>query len=161
MISSRSSVACTLAFRNVARSVLDFVPVTPATWILTGFGLSRLSRKNRLELQGNTPLPGNKIDLVQLHGLGLDIAVSHFEDILKQFLANLLDIVVERPAQTETTALGAAYLAGLQAGIFSSLQDIASRWQAQQEFDPAMNKNTRNLLLADWHEAVIKVKTHA
>ena len=82
-------------------------------------------------------------------------------DWLCQFLANLLDIVVERPAQTETTALGAAYLAGLQVGIFSSLQDIASRWQAQFEFDPAMDKNTRNLLLADWHDAVIKVKTNA
>lgn len=80
-------------------------------------------------------------------------------DWLCQFLANLLDIVVERPAQTETTALGAAFLAGLQVGIFSSLDDIAARWQADLEFDPEMNNQARNLLLADWHEAVIKVKT--
>ena len=79
---------------------------------------------------------------------------------LCQFLSNLLNIVVERPAQTETTALGAAYLAGLQVGIFSSLDDIAQRWQADQEFSPSMNKNNRNLLLADWHEAVIKVRTN-
>jgi glycerol kinase len=79
---------------------------------------------------------------------------------LCQFLANLLNIIVERPAQTETTALGAAYLAGLQVGIFSSLEDIAQRWQADQEFDPAMENSARNLLLADWHEAVIKVKTN-
>ncbi|MDH3761200.1 MAG: glycerol kinase GlpK [Gammaproteobacteria bacterium] len=75
------------------------------------------------------------------------------------FLADLLDIVVERPLETETTALGAAYLAGLQVGIFASLEDIAERWQAEREFDPQMDKNQRNLLLADWHEAVIKVKT--
>jgi glycerol kinase len=78
---------------------------------------------------------------------------------LCQFLADLLDIVVERPLQTETTALGAACLAGLQVGLFDSLEDIAGRWQAEREFDPSMDASTRNLLLADWHEAVIKVKT--
>ena len=78
-----------------------------------------------------------------------------------QFLTDLLDIVVERPQQTETTALGAAYLAGLQVGIFSSVDDIARRWQADREFDPCMKNNARNLLLADWHEAVIKVRTNA
>jgi len=80
---------------------------------------------------------------------------------LCQFLSDVLAIVVERPRQTETTALGAAYLAGLQVGIFSSLDDIAARWQADQEFDPAMENNARNLLLADWHEAVFKVRTNA
>ena len=79
---------------------------------------------------------------------------------LCQFLSNLLNIIVERPAQTETTALGAAYLAGLQVGIFSSLEDIARRWQADREFDPSMQNSARNLLLADWHEAVIKVRTN-
>ncbi len=75
------------------------------------------------------------------------------------FLADVLDIIVERPVQTETTALGAAYLAGLQVGLFTSIEDIASRWQAEREFDPAMESRQRNLLLADWHDAVIKVKT--
>jgi glycerol kinase len=79
---------------------------------------------------------------------------------LCQFLADVLAIVVERPRQTETTALGAAYLAGLQVGIFDSLADITAHWQADKEFDPAMENNARNLLLADWHEAVIKVRTN-
>ncbi len=82
-------------------------------------------------------------------------------DWLCQFLADLLGIVVERPQQTETTALGAAYLAGLQAGIFSSLDDIAARWQTDQEFAPSMENSARNLLLADWHAAVIKVRTNS
>jgi glycerol kinase len=80
---------------------------------------------------------------------------------LCQFLSDLLGIIVERPQQTETTALGAAYLAGLQVGIFSSLEDIAGRWQADREFDPSMEKSAAGLLLADWHEAVIKVRTNA
>ena len=75
------------------------------------------------------------------------------------FLADLLDIVVERPVQTETTALGAAYLAGLQSGMFASLEDIAARWKAERDFEPSMQEAERKLLLADWHEAVIKVKT--
>jgi glycerol kinase len=79
---------------------------------------------------------------------------------LCQFLADLLGIVVERPMQTETTALGAAYLAGLQVGVFDSLDDIEQRWQVNREFDPSMDNSARNLLLADWHEAVIKVRTN-
>ncbi len=75
------------------------------------------------------------------------------------FLADILDIVVERPVETETTALGAAYLAGLQSGLFDSVDDIARRWQAEREFAPQMDEHARNLLLANWHEAVIKVRT--
>jgi glycerol kinase len=80
-------------------------------------------------------------------------------DWLCQFLADLLDIVVERPAQTETTALGAAYLAGLRIGLYASLEDIAAHWKAEREFEPQMEARQRNLLLAAWHDAVIKVKT--
>jgi glycerol kinase len=80
---------------------------------------------------------------------------------LCQFLADVLDIIVERPVVTETTALGAAYLAGLQIGLFASPDDITKRWQAECEFDPTMDSHQRSLLLADWHEAVIKVKTNA
>ncbi|MGD8350340.1 MAG: glycerol kinase GlpK [Gammaproteobacteria bacterium] len=82
-------------------------------------------------------------------------------DWLCGFLADLLGIVVERPVQTETTALGAAYLAGLKAGIFTSLEDIAAHWKAEREFEPKMDDARRNLLLADWHAAVIKVRTNA
>jgi len=79
---------------------------------------------------------------------------------LCQFLADTLDIVVERPRVTETTALGAAYLAGLQVGLFDSLADISTHWQADREFHAEMESSQRKLLLANWHEAVIKVKTN-
>jgi glycerol kinase len=79
---------------------------------------------------------------------------------LCQFLADTLDIIVERPLVTETTALGAAYLAGLQIGLFDSLADISTKWRADREFHAEMESSQRNLLLANWHEAVIKVKTN-
>ena len=75
------------------------------------------------------------------------------------FLADILGITVERPVETETTALGAAYLAGLQVGLFASIDDIAQKWQSESEFDASMASTERNRLLADWHGAVIKVKT--
>jgi glycerol kinase len=78
-----------------------------------------------------------------------------------EFLADILNITVERPAVTETTALGVAYLAGLQIGLFESLEDISTRWQADRDFESDMEASHRNLLLADWHAAVIKVKTGA
>ena len=78
---------------------------------------------------------------------------------LCDFLSNILGIIVERPVETETTALGAAYLAGLQVGMFKSIEDIADKWQSDCSFEPDMTDADRNLLLADWHDAVIKVKT--
>ena len=71
----------------------------------------------------------------------------------------ILGITVERPVETETTALGAAYLAGLQVGLFESTDAIAQNWQSDSEYEANMEDHERNRLLADWHEAVIKVKT--
>ena len=81
-------------------------------------------------------------------------------DWLCGFLADILGITVERPVETETTALGAAYLAGLQAGLFDSLDSIAQKWRAEHEFEPGMADAQRKLMLADWHAAVNKVKTN-
>ena len=82
-------------------------------------------------------------------------------DWLCGFLADILGITVERPRETETTALGAAYLAGLQVGLFDSLDAISQLWQADREFEPKMKSATRGAMLASWHAAVRKVKTNA
>ncbi|MDT8419546.1 MAG: glycerol kinase GlpK [Desulfuromonadales bacterium] len=74
-----------------------------------------------------------------------------------QFLADLLDVPVERPQVTETTALGAAYLAGVQLGIYSSLADIAHHWQRDARFTPALADAQRNELLKGWQKAVSRV----
>lgn len=76
-----------------------------------------------------------------------------------QHLSNVLDIPVDRPKVLETTALGAAYLAGLQAGLYDSLDDVRANWQRDKHFEPQMDSETRKTLLAGWSTAVQKVLT--
>jgi len=78
-------------------------------------------------------------------------------DWFLQFLADLLDIPVERPRVTETTALGAAYLAGVQLGIYQSLAEISGHWQRDALFAPQIDQKKRNDLLQGWEKAVSKV----
>lgn len=75
-------------------------------------------------------------------------------DWFLQFLADILNIPVERPNNVESTVLGAAYLAGYRAGIFTSVADISQRWQQDAQFQPAMPKDQRDRLLEGWSNAV-------
>lgn len=75
---------------------------------------------------------------------------------LCQFLADILDLPVERPANIETTALGAAFLAGLQTGVWASLDDIARTWKSQDVFRPSMNAAARAVCIAGWRRAVAR-----
>jgi glycerol kinase len=76
-----------------------------------------------------------------------------------QFLADQIDIPVERPVVTETTALGAAYLAGLAAGVFSSTEEIGRRWRRERLFTPSMDAAKRDSLYKGWKDAVRRVLT--
>lgn len=76
---------------------------------------------------------------------------------LCQFLSDVLKIPLKRPLETETTALGVAYLAGLQVGMFTSIEDIEARWGVDQAFEPAMDENERTELLDAWSRAVARV----
>tara|TARA_B110001454_G_scaffold61797_1_gene60226 strand:+ start:2736 stop:4223 length:1488 start_codon:yes stop_codon:yes gene_type:complete len=78
-------------------------------------------------------------------------------DWLMQFLADTLGVTIERPQVTETTALGVAYLAGLQAGIFESLEQVANLWHNEAKFEPQMSECDRERLYAGWLEAIGKV----
>ncbi len=78
---------------------------------------------------------------------------------LCQFLADILELPVQRPVQTETTALGAAYLAGLQCGLFDSFQDLEQNWQLDTEFLPALETSIREALLEGWHQAIRRVRS--
>ena len=80
-------------------------------------------------------------------------------DWLSQYLANILGIAVERPQQTETTALGAAYLAGLQAGVYNSLDELTANWQQEQEFSPSMDSTERDRVVAGWTDAVRRTRS--
>ena len=80
-------------------------------------------------------------------------------DWLMQFLADVLNRPLERPQVAETTAFGAACLAGLQAGVFESLDDISRRWRLDRRFEPEMGKTTRDRLMDDWRRAVARVRS--
>ena len=75
-------------------------------------------------------------------------------NLLMQLQADYLGVSVLRPKVLETTALGAAYLAGLAVGFWSGLDEIASQWQIDRRFEPQMSPDARATKLARWHQAV-------
>jgi glycerol kinase len=75
-------------------------------------------------------------------------------DLLMQFQADLLGIPVVRPAVIETTALGAAYLAGLSCGMYTSLTELSQLWRAERRFLPALDRSKSDELMARWEHAV-------
>jgi glycerol kinase len=79
-------------------------------------------------------------------------------DLLMQLQADLMGVPVERPAVTETTALGAAYLAGLAVGYWSGLDEIAAQWRVGARFEPAMEAAQRDSLYEGWQRAVERAR---
>ncbi|MEH7546076.1 glycerol kinase GlpK [Neobacillus vireti] len=75
-------------------------------------------------------------------------------NFLMEFQSDLLNVPVERPVVNETTALGAAYLAGLAVGFWESQEEIAKQWAVDRKFDPKMTDDNRNNLYAGWKKAV-------
>lgn len=75
-------------------------------------------------------------------------------DFLMQFQSDILDVPVQRPVIIETTALGAAYLAGLATGYWKNRDEIASNWAVSRTFTPGMSHNERTHLTSGWEEAV-------
>jgi glycerol kinase len=82
-------------------------------------------------------------------------------DLLMQFQADLLGVAVVRPEVLETTALGAAYLAGLTVNLWKSREELAAHWKAQRRFEPRMDSNTRETLMTRWREAVSRSRNWA
>lgn len=76
--------------------------------------------------------------------------------VLMQFQADVLDVPVDRPAVTETTALGAAYLAGLAVGVWNNKEELVSKWQLNRRFIPAMPTAQREKLYRGWKKAVAR-----
>ena len=79
-------------------------------------------------------------------------------DLLMQFQADLIGAPVVRPKITETTALGAAYLAGLAVGFWKSEDEIASQWQTGRRFEPALPQAQARELRGRWSEALERAK---
>jgi glycerol kinase len=77
---------------------------------------------------------------------------------LMQFQADLLGVPVVRPAITETTALGAAYLAGIAVGFWKSVNDVSGQWKVDRRFEPAMPQSSAEALRARWTDALQRSK---
>ncbi len=80
---------------------------------------------------------------------------------LMQFQADVMDVPVVRPVVMETTALGAALLAGLAVGVYATLEETAQAWQQDASFTPGMEAHQRKNLLSGWHKAVERAKDWA
>lgn len=90
---------------------------------------------------------------VPLQALFVDGGMVH-NDLLMQFQADLLGVPVVRPINTETTALGAAYAAGLAVGVWPDLDSLRHLWQEDHRFEPRMSDEERNRLYRRWQQAV-------
>ena len=77
---------------------------------------------------------------------------------MMQFQADLLQIPIVRPAVTETTALGAAYLAGLAVGFWKNIESIATHWKVEKVFEPRMSRDRVAELRSRWNDALARAK---
>jgi len=90
---------------------------------------------------------------IELNELRVDGGAAN-NDFLMQFQADILNVTVQRPKITETTALGAAYLAGLAVGFWQNEEEISKQWQIDKEFKASMDEKTRAKLLKGWQKAL-------
>ena len=75
-------------------------------------------------------------------------------NLMMQFQSDVLNVPVFRPRVTETTALGAAYLAGLAVGYWSSIDEIKRQWQVENEFKPQGDLEKVKAIVNKWHDAI-------
>ena len=129
-------------------------------------GLTRGTRREHITRAAQESIAYQVADLarameadtgVPLTSLKADGGASR-DGFLMQFQADILGRAVLRPAIRETTALGAAYLAGLAAGVWESREELSRLWRCDTTFSPAMEEDRRASLLADWHRAVVRCR---
>ncbi|HUR95854.1 MAG TPA: FGGY-family carbohydrate kinase, partial [Gemmatimonadales bacterium] len=108
---------------------------------------------NSIALQVADVLEAMAADAVPVTALRVDGGAAA-NDLLLQLQADLLGVPVERPMVTETTALGAASLAGLAVAFWSSPGEIELNWALDRRFEPSMSTDRRQSMLHDWHRAV-------
>ena len=127
----------------------------------TIFGMSRDTGKEqfaRAALESVAYQTADLVDAIHSDGsavnrLRVDGGMAN-NDWFCQFLSDVLNLPVDRPSNTETTALGAAYLAGLHCGIYSSLDAIEKNWNIDRSFETSMPPTQRQQLLTRWRKAV-------
>lgn len=114
--------------------------------------LESIAFQSAVLLQAMSRDAGDADDL-QINELRVDGAACA-NNLLLQFQADLLGIAVVRPTVIETTALGAAYLAGLATGVYQSTDELSHLWQVERRFEPTLTRPQAAELMARWHHAV-------
>ena len=126
------------------------------------FGLTRGSNRNHIIRAALEAIAYQTMDVIgameqdtglAIHRLKVDGGASK-NNFLMQFQADMIGATVQRAQIMETTALGAAYLAGLYAGVWASTEDIINSWSMDREYTPAMPPDEKTYLAGKWHKAV-------
>ena len=120
---------------HIARAALESIAYQSAALLLA------MSRD--AVARGGTPVSELRVD-----------GGACVNNLLMQFQADLLGIPVVRPACVETTALGAAYLAGLSSGVYQSTEELSALWKAERRFVPTLSKDRADELMQRWEQAV-------
>ena len=125
-------------------------------------GLTRGSNRSHIARASLEAIAYQTMDVLKAMEADSDISIKQLRvdggatenDLMMQFQSDLLDTDVVRPTITETTALGAAYLAGLAVGFWPSIDALKDQWQVQKTFSPAIEEADRDRLIEGWHEAI-------
>lgn len=131
------------------------------------YGITRDTNPMQITRAALKSIAFQSLDLVKAmeHDTGKELKVlkvdggATFNDFLMQFQADILGKKVVRPENVDTTVLGAAYLAGLQTGFFSSVEELKKMSKKFKEYSPKMKENTKQKEIHNWNVAVTKTKT--
>jgi glycerol kinase len=126
------------------------------------FGITRGTTAGHIARAALESIAFQTMDLLKAMEADSGIAIKELRvdggatanDLLMQFQSDILNTQVLRPTITETTALGAAYLAGLAVGFWNNIEEIQEQWQIDKRFTPVMNNNEKDLLTKGWEKAV-------
>ena len=131
-----------------ARGILCGITAATDTARLVRAALESIAYQTHDLVEAMQADSGQKLQQLRVDG---GAAANNF---LMQFQADILGCPILRPADIETTALGAAYLAGLATGFYKSLEDVEKFWRIDRVFEPKMSRDQREELLAGWRQAV-------
>ena len=133
------------------------------------FGITRGTGANALTRAAIESVCYQTVDLLtamntdypeKVHAIRVDGGMANNAWFM-QFLADITGTPIERPVVTETTALGAAGLAVLGAGLVDSIDALSQRWQCRNVYTPSMKESDRSRLFANWRRAVLATQTFA
>ena len=128
----------------------------------TIFGLSRGTTDAHIALATLQSIAFQTHDVLKAMESDAGVSISELRvdggatvnDLLMQFQSDILSVNVVRPSVVETTALGAAYLAGLAVGFWSSIEEISKQWEEDKKFIPAMDSEQKETLISQWSRAI-------